>query len=113
MTKPTKHSIFNYISKHVVEKFNRLRDRWKADTKDSCSSSTKDLCVEPSYQHIIGMGPVAVPLILRELELENDHWYWALNAITEENPVPAEDRGDLNKMKEAWLKWAKEKGCYK
>jgi hypothetical protein len=107
------YSIFDSISKHVIKKFNRLKDEWKAATKDSYSSSTRDLCTEPSYQHIIGMGPVAVPLILRELETEVDHWHWALNAITEENPVPAGDEGKLSKMTEAWLKWAEEKGCYK
>ena len=29
-----------------------------------------------------------VPLILAELEHEPDQWFWALEAITDEDPVP-------------------------
>ena len=48
-----------------------------------------------SYQKIIGMGPAVVPLILSELETEPDHWFWALEAITDENPVSESDAGDV------------------
>ena len=44
---------------------------------------------------IIGMGPAVVPLILSELEKEPDRWFWALEAITDENPVAASDAGDI------------------
>lgn len=42
----------------------------------------------PSCQRIIGMGPVVVPLILEELRREPDHWFWALEMLTEDDPVP-------------------------
>jgi hypothetical protein len=64
--------------------------------------------MHPAYQQIIGMGVDALPLILRELEREPDHWFWALEAITGENPVPPTDRGRLNEMARAWLRWASE-----
>ena len=39
---------------------------------------------------------------------EPDHWFWALQAITGENPVPATGRGNLERMTEARLEWAKQ-----
>jgi hypothetical protein len=53
------------------------------------------------------MGPDVLPIIFRELKREPDYWFWALSAITGENPVRAEDAGDLAKMTEVWLRWAK------
>jgi hypothetical protein len=59
--------------------------------------------MHPAYQQIIGLGPAGVPLLLRELEREPDHWFWALRAITGEDPVPEEARGRLREMAAAWL----------
>ena len=62
-----------------------------------------------SYQRVIGMGEKAIPLILRQLENEGDdpdHWFWALQAITREDPVPEDARGDMKEMARAWLDWA-------
>jgi hypothetical protein len=65
----------------------------------------------PAYQKIIGMGSAAVPSLLRELETDLDHWFWALMAIAEADPVPEAARGDGEAMAQAWLKWAQERGC--
>ena len=62
------------------------------------------------YQRIIGMGPPAVPLILRELHREPDQWFWALEAISEENPVPPEAAGTVREMARAWIEWGKRQG---
>jgi hypothetical protein len=62
------------------------------------------------YQEIIGMGLPVVPLILEELQAEPDHWYWALQAITGENPVPAEVDGDMRRIRDAWLEWGRQQG---
>jgi hypothetical protein len=64
----------------------------------------------PAYQKIIGMGFDAVPFLLRELETNLDMWFWALMAITEEDPVAKESLGDGQAMAKAWLEWAKERG---
>ena len=63
------------------------------------------MAMHPAYQQIIGMGTPALPLIFQELQREPDHWFWALGAITGENPVPEEDAGDLDAMTDAWLSW--------
>jgi hypothetical protein len=62
------------------------------------------------YQRIIGMGMPVVPLILEELEREPDQWFWALEAITEENPVPTEANGVVRLMAKAWVDWGREQG---
>jgi hypothetical protein len=87
-------------------KFRRLADQWLRETEHV--SSIKKACMHPAYQRIIGMGPAVVPYLLRELEQNPDHWFWALNAITEEDPARAEDSLDGAKM--AWLQWGREKG---
>jgi len=64
----------------------------------------------PEYQRIIGMGSVAIPLILAELRREPNQWFWALSAITDENPVDPTAAGDVNRMADAWLEWGRNKG---
>lgn len=88
--------------------FQRLTLKWKSERRGS--SSTATLAMHPAYQQIIGMGEDAVPLILADLQRGVDHWFWALKAITRENPVPDEDRGNLKKMAAAWLDWGRAKG---
>ncbi|PWU20449.1 MAG: hypothetical protein C5B50_03840 [Verrucomicrobia bacterium] len=64
--------------------------------------------LHPAYQRIIGFGPVAIPLILRELEREPAHWFWALNAISGEDPAP--EGSTFDEAAAAWLKWGRERG---
>jgi hypothetical protein len=90
------------------KKFARLRDAWKAGRGHH--SDTVTLVMHPAYQSIVGMGPVAIPFLLRELAASPDRWYWALRAITEEDPVPVEARGNSKMMAQAWLEWGKERG---
>jgi hypothetical protein len=51
----------------------------------------------------------AVPLILDGLRREPDHWFWALEAITDENPVPAEAAGKVREMAKAWIDWGQQR----
>lgn len=95
-------------STSIERKFQLLAKEWKEETSH-LSSMTK-LMMHPKYQNIIGLGPAVLPILFRELQKNPDHWFWALQAITEEDPTNPEDAGDLRKMSEAWLKWAREKG---
>ena len=92
----------------VEERFQRLAAVWRAET-EYLSSST-EMFTHRAYQEIIGMGQPAVPLLLRDLQKEPDHWIWALMVITGANPVPASDSGNLDKMAETWLRWGREHG---
>ena len=68
------------------------------------------MVMHSAYQRIIGMGSTAIPLILEELRHESDHWFWALRAITGENPVEEGDQGRVSHMRQAWLDWGTDKG---
>jgi hypothetical protein len=70
--------------------------------------------MHPAYQQIIGMGEAAIPLILEELyNGDCADWFWALTAISSENPITSEQAGDIKKMSEAWIEWGKLKGYLK
>jgi hypothetical protein len=86
--------------------FDRWVEAWKRDTRYS-SSMTK-IVLHPSYQAIIGMGSEALPLIFEELRRQGGHWFWALHAITQENPVP--DGADYGTAAHTWLAWGRARG---
>lgn len=88
--------------------FRGLAERWRRET--GLLSSIEEKVLHPAYQQIVGMGPEAIPLILRELQRRPGHWFWALNAITRDNPVDSKDAGNVRKMTEAWLRWGEERG---
>ena len=90
------------------ERFGRLVKEWK-ETRPPASSIEK-MAMHHAYQQIIGLGPDAVPLILRELEFAPAQWFWALRSITGENPVDEDHRGNVNKMADDWYAWAKTNG---
>lgn len=92
----------------IVTKFRALSAEWKS-SRNLLSSGT-EMFMHPAYQKIIGMGQDVVPLIFSELEKNIDHWFWALKAITEADPVPPAHRGRLGHMAADWLRWAKTQG---
>jgi hypothetical protein len=53
------------------------------------------------------MGEKALPYILRELSKKDEDWYWALKAISRDDPVPPEHRGKRSVMRQLWLEWGK------
>lgn len=92
----------------IRDRFRQLADQWKNDSR--YLSNNAQMAMLPSYQRIIGLGEPAVPLLLEELRRETDHWFWALEAITQENPVPAGDAGQVEKMASAWIEWGVREG---
>jgi hypothetical protein len=87
--------------------FRALVDQWRTETQ--CITSDTDIAGNFAYQQIIGMGEHALKLIFRELQEHGGRWFWALRAITRENPVNPEDRGDVRRMTESWLEWARQR----
>ncbi len=92
----------------IRDRFHRLAADWKQQSL--LMSNPAQMAMLKSYQQIIGLGPVAVPLILEELQREPNHWFWALEAITNENPVPPESAGITRKMADAWIDWGRAQG---
>lgn len=96
------------IAEPIQERFQRYKEDWVAKTRHL--SNMGQIALIFSYQRIIGLGPKAIPLILLELQQETDHWFWALEAITGENPVVDKDAGDMEASADAWIEWGKENG---
>jgi hypothetical protein len=87
--------------------FSQLVNQWRRETRGV--SSTDELIRHPAYQQIIGMGKAVIPLLFRELERKSGRWFWALNKITGEDPVPPESRGRTQEMIRVWLEWGQAK----
>ena len=93
------------------ERFKELATQWKAETKFLSNLTTKSM--HEAYQKIIGMGPIAVPFILKDLVNNGPNdWFWALHVITNVNPITVEIARNMNAMMEAWLAWGKNAGCH-
>lgn len=90
------------------ERFVQLRDEWKSRSK--YLSNTAQMAMLWPYQQIIGMGCDAIPMLLDELRHEPDQWFWALEAISGENPVPLNDAGDVQASAAAWIQWGRKQG---
>lgn len=93
------------------DRFRRLASEWRQQSR--YLSNTSQMAMLKPYQRIIGMGWPAVPLILEELRQAPDQWFWALEAITEENPVTPPAAGDVEKMARAWIDWGIQQGLLK
>jgi hypothetical protein len=92
----------------LKERFDELARQWRK--ANEFVSSTTDIVMHPAYQQIIGMGPDVLPLIFAELHRRPEPWFWALKAITGEDPVAPADRGRIQAMSQAWLAWAARRG---
>ncbi len=88
--------------------FEKLADEWRQATE--FVSSLTEMVTHPAYQRIIGLGNAAIPLLLNRLGDRPEHWFWALKAITGADPVAAEDRGNIDAMRGAWLAWGQREG---
>ena len=85
--------------------FQLLAEKWKEDSK--FLAFAKDSVQLPTYQAIIAMGKIALPYILEDMKIQPNHWFTALKAITGENPVLSEHRGNIQSMSNDWLLWGK------
>ena len=97
-----------HVDAELRRRFESLAAQWKEETR--YLSSTTDIATNGAYQRIIGMGMPAVPLILEDLRHQPYHWFWALSAITGEDPVPQSLRGRVREMADVWIAWGAEKG---
>lgn len=88
--------------------FEEYARQWEEDTE--LFSSSFEMFMHPSYQKIIAMGPQAIPLILKRMNEKPDHWFWALEVLTNQDPVPPKAKGDFDEMVEAWLDWGRTYG---
>jgi hypothetical protein len=85
--------------------FRELATRWKKAT--SFHSSLARKFMHDDYQSILAMGEPVIPLLLSELKMAPDHWFWALKHIAREDP--AKDASSVRDAVDAWLAWGRTK----
>jgi hypothetical protein len=87
---------------NIQQQFTQLADTWQQETAHQ-SNMTKR-AMHPAYQRIVGMGPAVVPFILERFRKGAlEQWFWALTAITGENPITEDIAGNMEKMAKAWV----------
>lgn len=92
----------------VESLFKDLTEKWKDETINL--SDVGQIILNDSYQRIVGLGPTVLPYIFGALSIELDWWFPALRAITGVDPIADEDVGDMEAMRQAWLRWAELNG---
>ena len=90
------------------ERFQELADRWEIETV--FLSNSERAAAHPAHQEIVSMDEPAVPLILERMESQGGHWFHALHAITNANPVQPANRGNVEAMQASWLEWGERNG---
>ena len=61
-----------------------------------------------AYQSIIDIGPDAAPWLLARLAQRPDHWFHALNQITNAQPVQPQNHGVIAAMAQDWIAWGRQ-----
>jgi hypothetical protein len=90
----------------LESEFQAQAEQWRRETLHT--SSLTRMVMHPSYLRIIGMGRGVLPFLFKELSQRPDHWLVALNAITGEDPAPADSTFD--EAVTAWLDWGRKHG---
>jgi hypothetical protein len=90
----------------LAQRFRRLATVWQDAVAYQSSTTVRNS--HPAYREIVGLGTAVVPMLLRDLEDNHTHWFAALREITGADPIPESAAGNIPKMAEAWLRWAKD-----
>ncbi len=99
----------SHIDPKVEAELMKRIDLWRRGTKGVSSSTQKFL--HPAFIEIVGFGPDAVPIILRELQKAPSHLVSALRFITRvHNLISEDDVGDIIAMTDTWLNWGRTNG---
>jgi hypothetical protein len=105
---PTRTSPSATPPETLEERFRQLAEAWHQAVVHV--SSTTRRYNHPAYQEIIRMGPDVVPLLLRDMEKNQTHWFSALRQITGANPIAESAAGQIPEMVDACLRWAGDHG---
>ena len=93
-------------NQQLSKKFELYSGIWKTETMFSSNSS--EITNNAAYRYIIGLGKDMIPFIIQDLKQSENHWFYALELLTGENPIKTEHRGIINLMKSDWLNWAEQ-----
>jgi hypothetical protein len=86
--------------------FEELSKRWHRETKYLSVVARK--LTHPAFLRIVGIGEPAIPLILESLRDRPSHWFSALRATANIDPVPP--NANPSEARHAWLEWGRSQG---
>lgn len=90
----------------LKKRFDFYNSIWKNET--IFSSSISEITNNSAYRSIIGLGQEVLPFIIDDLKTNDNHWFYALEALTGQNPIKENHKGIVPLMKNDWIEWAKE-----
>jgi hypothetical protein len=92
----------------LKQKFLDQAQKWGDETRHLSSPGQKML--HPSYQAILGMGQEhkdeIIDLLIQDMKDNRRQWFWALSYLAQANPIKPEDAGRIDRMINAWVRWA-------
>ncbi len=86
--------------------FDDYKSTWEEET--IFSSSISEITNNTAYRTIIGLGQKVLPFIIDDLKKNDNHWFYALEALTGQNPIKENHKGIIPLMRDDWLKWAED-----
>ena len=97
----------------IEARFRQLAITWRTERRGM--SSTSGILGCRSYRHIVALGlespenlKKVITLLLFELQTQPDFWFSALRELTDVDPVPDKDRGNIKRMADAWVRWGQQ-----
>ncbi len=102
--------IQSVYKQQLKEKFEAYTSIWITETM--FSSSVHEIINNSAYRSIVKLGKDVIPFIIEELKKEENHWFYALEALTGQNPIKQEHRGIIRLMKSDWIEWAEKNNNY-
>jgi hypothetical protein len=88
------------------EKFDALVEVWRSHTRGRSVVTFDHI----AYSQIIGMGVIAIPMLLRRVMMRERNWFYALTIIAGEAAHKVTSNGDLDACCYDWLRWGVERG---
>ena len=83
--------------------FGQFAEQWRRDTFFHSSLSKK--FTHPAYVTIMAGGKSVLPFILKDLENNPDHWFYALRYIVRKDV--ASGAANFDDARAAWLDWGR------
>jgi hypothetical protein len=108
LAKAAPHSPDVRDERTLKQKFLDQAQKWGDETRHLSSPNQKML--HPSYQAILGMGQEhkdeIIDLLIQDMRENRRQWFWALSYLAQANPIKPEDAGRIDRMINAWVRWA-------
>ncbi len=90
--------------------YNTYVNAWLSDTL--YHSSISEIVRHSAFEKLVGMGEYTLIFTLEKL-IAGDvriHWFPLLKKLAKFDPVPAADRGYIDRMTQHWVSWGKRSG---